>query len=192
MYEGLRGAIFALMSEQSESRDRWANLWAPWRMEYIEGLDETGDDCFLCRYRDDPDRDKENLVLWRGKGVLVVMNRFPYNGGHALVAPLEHVADLSSLSPETMLEMMEFVRDLQRILKHTINPQGFNIGINIGPCAGAGLPGHVHIHVVPRWVGDTNFMAVMSKTRVVSQHLDELYARLRRTGEEMGLPRPTG
>jgi ATP adenylyltransferase len=177
------------MGEQSHSTERKTNLWAPWRMEYIDGLGgDQPDGCFLCRYRDQIDRDGANLVLWRGRKSLAVMNRFPYTGGHSMVAPTAHVASLDELEPAAMVEMLEMVRDLQKVLARAIRAEGFNIGMNVGRCAGAGLPGHLHIHVVPRWGGDTNFMAVLGEVRVIPQRLEELYELLRRAGQDLKLP----
>jgi ATP adenylyltransferase len=154
-------------------------------MEYINGLAE-GDGCFLCRCRDQGG-DAKNLVLWRGRRALAVLNRFPYTGGHSLVAPLEHLAAPADLDDETMLEMFQMVRDLQRVLEATIHPQGFNIGLNLGRCAGAGLPGHLHVHVVPRWSGDTNFMPVLGEATVIPVALDKLLAQLRQAAGELKL-----
>jgi ATP adenylyltransferase len=181
------------MRKEYESTERNLNLWAPWRMEYIDGLADGGDEggCFLCRYRERSDRDDENLVLWRGQRCLALLNRYPYTGGHSMVAPFEHVSSLGDLSPETMREIMEMIRDLQAALAKTINAEGFNVGMNIGRCAGAGLPGHLHMHIVPRWMGDTNFMAVLGGARVIPQHLKDLLDELRRTGRELDLPNLT-
>jgi len=165
------------------------NIWAPWRIEYIDGLHEGRDGCFLCRYRDDPDKDAENLVLWRGRCSFTVLNRFPYTGGHSLIAPFRHAADLAELDGPTILEMMEMARDVQRVLAESIHAEGFNVGMNIGRCAGAGLPDHLHIHVVPRWAGDTNFMAVLGGVNTIPQMLKDLYAQLARAGRELNLPR---
>lgn len=155
------------------------NLWAPWRMEYIQKLTGEDEKCFLCKYRDSKDQDKNNFVLMRGKHCFVVFNRFPYNNGHLLVAPNEHISDLDELSDDSMLEMFKTVRKCKSMLSQTIMPHGFNVGINIGRCAGAGLPGHLHLHIVPRWNGDTNFMAVCGQTDVVSQSMEDLYAKLK-------------
>lgn len=160
-------------------------------MDYIDSLAEGQDDCFLCRYRDQPDHDEKNLVLWRGGRALALLNRFPYTGGHSMVAPLNHVGALSELDPETMREMMELLRDLQQVLAQAVRAQGFNIGMNVGRCAGAGLPGHLHVHIVPRWQGDTNFMTVFGGARVISQALDDLYVQLRQAGRELKLPKLT-
>ncbi len=168
------------------------NIWAPWRMEYLRTLedDPSGrpDGCFLCHYWSRPEEDKKNLVLWRTERCMVLFNRFPYTGGHMLVAPSGHVSSLHDLDDETMLEMMSLARDIQTALTETIQPQGFNVGININHCAGAGLPGHLHLHVVPRWEGDTNFMAVMGQVRVISQGLEDLYRELSAASEKLNLP----
>jgi len=177
------------MSDSGTPPKRMRNIWAPWRMEYIESLHQDDDACFLCRYRDQPDSDRENLVLWRGRHCLAVLNRFPYTGGHALVGPLEHVADLQELSDATMREMMIMLRDLQQVLAKALGADGFNIGMNIGRCAGAGLPGHLHAHIVPRWAGDTNFMSVFDDVRVIPASLDALYTEITRIAGELQLPR---
>ena len=176
------------MSDEQSGSERNRNIWAPWRMEYIDSLAEPDDACFLCRCRDEADRDEQNLVLWRSDHCMAVLNRYPYTGGHALVAPLEHVADLADLSDQAMLEMMSLLTDLQRVMTHAISAQGFNIGTNIGRCAGAGLPAHLHVHIVPRWPGDTNFMDVLGDVRVIHTSLAEIYALLRRAGDELNLP----
>jgi ATP adenylyltransferase len=162
-------------------------LWAPWRIPYIRGL-EKDDDCFLCHDLARPEEDGENLVLWRTARSIVVLNRFPYNNGHLLIAPARHVSDLGETSEAQMLELLQLVREAQRALALAIGPHGFNVGLNFGRCAGAGLPGHLHIHVVPRWNGDTNFMSVCSDTKVVSQSLADLLAELKKASAEHGLP----
>ncbi len=177
------------MTDEHSSTERNRNIWAPWRIEYINALSEGDDGCFLCRYRDDTGNDAGNLVLWRGKRSFAVLNRFPYTGGHSMVAPYEHAAGLDELDAETITEMMFMVRDLQKVLTHSIRAQGFNIGINVGKCAGAGLPGHLHIHIVPRWSGDTNFMAVFAAARVIPQSLEDLYAMLLESGKKLSLPK---
>ena len=166
-----------------------SNIWAPWRIEYIQSLAGDDDSCFLCRYRDEPSKDSESLLLWRGRECFAVMNRFPYTGGHMLVAPLEHVAGLEDLTGAAMCEMMEMVRDLQSALTRAIGAHGFNVGMNIGRCAGAGLPGHLHLHVVPRWNGDTNFMSVLGDIRVIPQALTQLYEQLQEVSAELELPK---
>jgi len=129
------------------------------------------------------------LVLWRTAHSLVVLNRFPYNNGHLLIAPARHIAGLEDATDEEMIELMRLVRESQRALTMTIQPHGFNVGLSIGRCAGAGLPDHLHLHVVPRWEGDTGFMSVCSDTKVVSQSMDDLLAELKAVSAEHGLPR---
>lgn len=164
------------------------NLWAPWRMEYIRSLGEEEDEgCFLCRYWEEPNRDRENRVIWRTPSTFGVMNRFPYTNGHLLIAHAEHKANLSDLSDDELYEMTRAVRHGTDLLRETVSPQGFNIGFNLGRCAGAGLPGHLHAHIVPRWSGDTNFMAVIGDSRVVPDSLDALYADLIERAEAAGL-----
>ena len=163
------------------------NLWAPWRMEYIRGLSKPSE-CFLCDYVRNPQQDGDNLVLWRAAHSFVVFNRYPYNNGHMLICPNRHIADLSEASDAEMAELMKLVRETQKALTVAIHPQGFNVGMNFGRCAGAGLPGHLHIHIVPRWNGDTNYMAVCGGTDVISQGLRDLYDQLRQISDEHKLP----
>jgi len=163
-------------------------LWAPWRIKYIQELSDENDGCFFCRYLEQPDKDDENLVLWRTDKCVVVQNRFPYNNGHLLVAPKRHIADLEDADDEELLEMIKLVRECKKALTGALSPHGFNVGINLGRCAGAGLPGHMHIHIVPRWSGDTNFMSVCSETDVVSQSLGELLEQLKKTSLDNNLP----
>jgi len=171
------------------------NLWAPWRIEYIQGLSKDasaakdGNECFICRNLRKPEDDNENLVLWRTQKNIVILNRFPYNNGHLLIAPARHIPDLSDAADDELLEMTKLIRESQKALSLAIRPHGFNVGMNFGRCAGAGLPGHVHIHVVPRWEGDTNFMAVCGDTDVISQSLTELLKLLRQISAEHQLPK---
>lgn len=168
-----------------------SNLWAPWRMEYIRSLNGEANDegCFLCRYWREPDADRSHHVVWRTKTSFVVMNRFPYTNGHLIVSHAEHKSDLSELTDGELTQMTRTIRDGVELLRATLRPQGFNIGYNVGHCAGAGLPGHLHAHVVPRWSGDTNFMAVIGDTRVVPDSLDALYNELTKAVEAAGLRR---
>jgi ATP adenylyltransferase len=145
--------------------------------------------CFLCDYHSTPQKDKDNLLLWRTDHAFVVFNKFPYNNGHLLVAPVRHIASLEEANDEEMLCLMQLVRDCQEVLSATIKPHGFNVGMNFGRCAGAGLPGHLHIHVVPRWNGDTNYMHVCSDTDVISQSLFELYDQMADVSEKENLPK---
>ncbi|MBW8001415.1 MAG: HIT domain-containing protein [Planctomycetes bacterium] len=164
------------------------NLWAPWRIKYIQGLNQEKN-CFLCHNLENPQEDDKNLVLWRTPNCMVVLNFYPYNNGHLLIAPNRHIAELDQATDEEMLEMTKLIRESQKALSLAINPHGFNIGANIGRCAGAGLPGHLHFHIVPRWDGDTNFMHVCSDTDVISQSLTELFDLLKQISKENNLPK---
>jgi len=178
------------MDDSHSDGNRHANIWAPWRMAYIGSLgDENDPGCFLCRARDETDRDADNLVLWRGPRTITVLNRFPYTGGHAMVAPLEHAPEMADLAESALLEMMCVARDLQAILAEAVKAQGFNIGFNVGRCAGAGLPDHLHLHVVPRWPGDVNMISVLGNVRVMVVSLEELYEAITQAGRKLGLPR---
>lgn len=163
------------------------NLWAPWRIGYIQGLaDKT--ECFICRNIKTPQDDDKNLVLWRSKNCITVLNHFPYNNGHLLIAPIRHIPDFEQANDEELLEMAKLIRDTQKVLALAIKPHGFNVGMNFGRCAGAGLPDHLHIHLVPRWNGDTNFIRTCSDTHLISQSLMELLDVLKRASAEHGLP----
>ncbi len=163
------------------------NLWAPWRINYIQALDKT-DGCFICHNLQHPDDDDSNLVLWRTEHSIVILNRFPYNNGHLLIAPARHIAELNLATEQELLDMIKLVRESQKVLSIAIKPHGFNVGMNSGRCGGAGLPGHLHIHVVPRWDGDTNFMSICSDTKVISQSLTELLMELKQVSEKNNLP----
>lgn len=166
-----------------------ANLWAPWRMEYIRSLadEEKENGCFLCQYCAEPASDAKNHVVWRRPHGFVVMNRFPYTNGHLLVATTVHEGDPLRLDDAQTAELTTMTWQVVALLRKTLNPQGFNVGCNVGHCAGAGVPDHFHFHVVPRWTGDTNYMAVLGDTRVVPDGLDALYAELVNNAAEMGL-----
>ncbi len=151
-------------------------LWAPWRLSYVTAAKApTRDDpCFICKGLEEQD-DRKNLLPLRTPLSVVLLNRFPYNNGHLLVAPRAHKGILSDLTPDELLEVMETLRKMVAVLDRLMRPEGYNIGLNLGHAAGAGLPGHLHWHVVPRWDGDTNFMPVVSDTKVIVQSLDALY-----------------
>jgi ATP adenylyltransferase len=154
-------------------------LWAPWRLDYVSTApraDAVGA-CFLCRALAE-DKDRENLIAWRTPRSVVVLNRYPYNNGHLIVAPLAHKAELQDLDDEGLLDLQHVLRRMQAILTAVLKPDGFNIGLNLGRVAGAGLPGHLHWHIVPRWNGDTSFMPVVADTKVISQSLDALFDQL--------------
>lgn len=152
-------------------------LWAPWRMEYILS-EEKGESCIFCP-GDDRAQDEERLMLYVGSLSMVMMNRFPYNNGHLLVAPIKHVKGLEDLSHEETLDILLMVRRSINILKETMNPEGFNVGLNLGRVAGAGMEEHMHFHIVPRWNGDNNYMTVVGEVRVIPEHINETYGRLR-------------
>lgn len=152
-------------------------LWAPWRMEYIlSDKEKTG--CIFCT---DNDRagDEERLILHAGAMSIVMMNRFPYNNGHLLVAPVRHTPDLEGLSPDESLDLILMVRKTVEILKKEMSPEGFNVGLNLGKPAGAGVEDHMHFHIVPRWNGDTNFMTVIGEVRVIPEHIRKTYNKLK-------------
>lgn len=155
--------------------DKKEILWAPWRMGYISRVKEKG--CFLCRAFKS-EKDEENLVLCRGKQTFVILNLFPYNNGHIMIAPNRHIKDFEEMTKEERSEIMLFIDTSIKIMKRVLKAEGFNAGINIGKAAGAGLDKHIHFHMVPRWTGDTNFMPVVTGTKVISQSLKELYLLL--------------
>lgn len=135
--------------------------------------------CIFCRDRRAPRRnDRKNLVLHRSKHTLIVLNRYPYTNGHLMLAPNRHVPTPETLSREERLDLLELLDVTLKILRKVVRPQGFNVGMNLGRMGGAGVPGHVHLHIVPRWPGDTNFMPVLTGTKVVSDSLDSMYSRL--------------
>ena len=156
-------------------------LWAPWRLAYVQTSEPketqpSKPSCFLCSYRDDdPANDSRNLVVLRGEHSIVVLNRFPYNNGHLLIAPRKHKADLRDLNDAELLETSHLLQRMIGMLEKTISPDGFNVGLNLGRVAGAGLPGHLHWHIVPRWNGDTNFMPILGEAKVIPQALDALF-----------------
>ncbi len=153
-------------------------VWAPWRMEYITGAATKGaGGCFLCV--DEAD-DEKALVVGRLGKAFAIMNRFPYTNGHVMVVPVRHTGLAEDLTDEESLDMMRITRKMVAIFKREFKVDGLNIGINVGRAAGAGLEEHIHIHIVPRWFGDTNFMPVLGETRVISEHLLETYKKLRR------------
>jgi len=151
-------------------------LWAPWRMKYI--LQMKGKGCFLCKGAREKKRDRKNYVLLRGKTCFVILNTFPYNNGHLMVSPYRHIGEMDRLRDEEMLELFKLTVRAISIMKKVLKPDGFNVGINLGRAAGAGLASHLHIHIVPRWNGDTNFMPVLGNTKVISQSLSETYKKL--------------
>lgn len=153
------------------------NLWAPWRYGYVSSA-QSGKCIFCDMAGDRPERDRDNLVLARGESCFVVLNRYPYINGHMMIVPFRHVPDFSSASAEETEEMMEFVRTAESILRDNMKCQGMNGGWNLGSAAGAGVPGHLHLHVLPRWNGDTSFMSSVGGLRVLSQSLEQAWENL--------------
>ncbi|MEM1583397.1 MAG: HIT domain-containing protein [Nitrososphaerota archaeon] len=159
-------------------------LWAPWRMKYIKRFEDNRDSgCFFCRAVQQ-NRDRENLILYRGKTCFIILNKYPYNTGHLMIAPYRHAGELEKLNEEEYIELMKLTVWGVKILRKEYRPSGLNIGANIGRAAGAGVEDHLHFHLVPRWVGDTNFMPVISETKIMPELPHETYDRLKKYFEE--------
>jgi ATP adenylyltransferase len=156
-------------------------LWSPWRYDYIAsaGGGSGKQECVFCLIQKDPEHDEKNFVLHRGAHNFVVLNIYPYISGHLLVVPNEHVGDLAQAPKEITDEMMDLTKKSQTALRQAYNPAGFNIGMNLGAPSGAGIVGHIHIHIMPRWVGDTNFMTTVAETRVIPEDLTVTYEKLK-------------
>ena len=151
-------------------------IWAPWRIEYIRKINEPG--CILCQ-KPREDNDEANFILYRGQHNFTLLNLYPYNQGHLMVAPYRHTANLADLTEREIVEHFDLVKRSLAILKEILNPAGFNIGLNLGRVAGAGIETHLHTHIVPRWEGDTNFMPVLADTKVISEALADTYRKLK-------------
>jgi ATP adenylyltransferase len=155
------------------------HLWAPWRLSYVATPKDksgagAGDDCFICRGVAEED-DRTSLLVHRSELSVVLLNRFPYNNGHLLVCPKAHKGQLDELAPNELLDLQLVLRQMTGIIRKRMDADGFNVGLNLGRAAGAGVPGHLHWHIVPRWAGDTNFMPIITDTKVISQSLEALY-----------------
>ncbi|MDP2938880.1 MAG: HIT domain-containing protein [Candidatus Omnitrophota bacterium] len=150
-------------------------LWAPWRINYIQ---KKTSGCLFCKIAKSIN-DGKNFIIHRGEFSFSTLNIYPYNNGHIMFAPYRHVNDLRKLSEAEFLDLLGNINQMQSVLDKLIKPQGYNIGVNIGRAAGAGYPYHIHIHLVPRWVGDTNFMPITAKTKVISESLSELYRKIK-------------
>jgi ATP adenylyltransferase len=166
------------------------HLWSPWRQAYITGGTKAVG-CIFCNV-DGPDRDpeREALLLFRGRTCFVILNLYPYNNGHLMVVPYRHIGGLAAATPDELVELMHLTRNAEIALNEAYAPQGINIGINLGRAAGAGVLDHVHVHLVPRWNGDTNFMTVIGHARVLPEDLSQTAARLRPVFERLSLEQP--
>ena len=160
-------------------------LWAPWRRAYVENVDKI-EGCFLCHaLKQPPEKWKEVLLVYKGKKAFIILNKYPYNTGHLMIVPNEHIGDYSLVDEETALEMHKLLQFVLKALKKEYKAHGFNVGYNFGRPAGAGLEEHIHLHVVPRWNGDTNFMPVIARTKVISEDLFSTYDRVKKALEEV-------
>ena len=157
-------------------------IWAPWRIPYLRkaSKEEEPSSCFFCAYARTPKKDRKNLVVLRATACFAVLNRYPYTGGHVMVAPYAHKGELADLDAVERSELFDLAVKMQEALRRSAAPHGFNLGINLGRAAGAGVPGHLHLHIVPRWNGDTNFMTPFAGVRVISQALEELRDELQK------------
>jgi ATP adenylyltransferase len=159
-------------------------IWAPWRLEYVKDASkDSADECIFCAKPADDD-DAGNLIVHRGERCFVILNLFPYTNGHLMIAPYDHVASIAKLDAETVTEMMALSQRAVEVLDDAYEPHGYNVGFNQGRVAGAGVEHHIHMHVVPRWGGDTNFMPVLADTRVMPQTPDQTYELLRGTFDD--------
>lgn len=162
-------------------------LWTPWRYQYLSGetAKNSGDDsspsdsCIFCTLpQENPTQDERNFIIHRARHNFIVLNLYPYTSGHLLVIPYEHTSELDSLAKETTDELMDLAKRVQSVLRDAYRPDGFNLGMNLGQSAGAGVAGHVHLHILPRWTGDANFMSTVGETRVLPEDLPTTYKRL--------------
>lgn len=158
-------------------RNNMEKMWAPWRLEYIKNADKNNEGCIFC---DKPmqENDQENLIVYRDKFCFIILNKYPYNNGHVMVVPYEHKSDILELSDEVLFNTQKVIQKAIKALRSAIEPHGFNIGVNMGRPAGAGIEDHIHYHIVPRWNGDTNYMPVLTDTKVVSEALDQTWIKL--------------
>jgi len=151
-------------------------IWSPWRMKYIQNS-KSADECPFCEALEKPDP-ADQFLLFRGEKAFVILNRYPYTTGHLLILPLEHKENMADLDPETRTEMMELINHALVVLDQIYHPEGYNVGLNMGEAAGAGIPKHLHWHIVPRWVGDTNYMTAVGEVRVLPETLEDTYQKI--------------
>jgi len=165
-------------------------LWSPWRSAYIDSFKEKNSDsvetCFICDGIHSENEDGERLILQRRKHCIILMNKFPYTTGHLLIAPMRHTGNFTELTDEELLDIMQAVRDSIQIIDKALSPQGYNVGVNLGKVAGAGLPDHLHFHLVPRWNGDKNFMFVIGDTNMLSFSNEDVYKKLKEYYNKIG------
>jgi ATP adenylyltransferase len=160
-------------------------IWSPWRMAYMQ-TDKQEPGCVFCKELSRPDG--QSLVVFRGNKAFAILNRYPYTSGHLMIVPYEHLGTLEALDPQTRADMMELTNQAIQVLSSVYRPQGFNLGINQGEAAGAGITDHIHMHVVPRWMGDTNFMSSLGNTRVLPESLEDTYLRVSHAWEQLTSP----
>ncbi len=154
------------------------HLWSPWRYQYVSKSGPVAG-CIFCT-KSSEHRDRENYIVYRGRASFIILNIYPYSTGHLMIAPYEHVGSLEALSEPVATEIMQLTRQAEIRLNEAYHPQGLNIGMNLGEAAGAGVPGHIHMHVLPRWMGDTNFMTTVAETRVLPESLDVTFEKLKK------------
>ena len=155
-------------------------LWSPWRAKYVaSGVDSQSPSCVFCRLAEDSENDESNLVIYRGSHNFVALNLYPYITGHLLIVPYPHVAELDSAAKEITDELMDLTKRSETALREVYSPAGFNVGMNLGSAAGAGIVDHIHLHILPRWSGDTNFMTTIAESRVIPESLETTYSKLR-------------
>ena len=160
-------------------------IFAPWRIRYI--MSPKHDGCIFCDFPRE-NRDEERLIVYRGKTCFVIMNNYPYNPGHVMISPYRHVGEIEKLEEGELLEMMVLAQKTVEVIKREMSPDGFNLGINLGKVAGAGIEDHIHLHIVPRWNGDTNFMPVIADVRVIPEAVEETYKKLKDGFEKLTSP----
>jgi ATP adenylyltransferase len=157
-------------------------LWSPWRAKYVaSGIDSQSPSCVFCRLAEDSKNDESNLVVFRGIHNFVALNLYPYITGHLLIVPYQHFAELDSAAKEITDELMDLTKRSETALRKVYSPPGFNVGMNLGGAAGAGIVDHIHLHILPRWPGDTNFMTTIAESRVIPESLETTYSKLRST-----------
>jgi len=171
------------MKPKITHNDGCDKLWAPWRMAYIDNIGCKDEGCIFCT-KPEQDDDEGNFIVHRGKTCFIILNIYPYNNGHLMVVPYKHTSDITTLSSEETCEMMEATTLAVNTMRKIMRPDGFNLGMNMGRTAGAGIDEHLHMHLVPRWNGDTNFMPVLCSTKVISESLGETYNRLKQAIRE--------